>query len=101
VEWEPLTFSGSVVVDQVKPKSAAEWASALSSVSSLLITQSGTEHHWLADQLSTSMPVIAGSGSVEDLAREIATTKKAKPLKVPTWNDVATPIATLVENARG
>ena len=101
VEWEPLTFSGSVVVDQVKPKSAAEWASALSSVSSVLIVQSGTEHPWLADQLSTSMPVVSGSCAVEDLAEEIATAKKAKPAKVPTWNDVAAPIATLVEKSRG
>ena len=101
LEWEPLTFSGSVVVDQVKPKSAAEWASALSSVSSLLIAQSGTEQPWLADQLSTSMPVVSGSGAVEDLAEEIATAKKAKPVKVPTWNDIAARIATLVEKARG
>jgi hypothetical protein len=47
------------------------------------------------------MPVVAGSGAVEDLAREIAAAKKVKPAKVPTWNDVVAPIATLVEKARG
>jgi len=101
VDWEPLTFSGSVVVDQLKPHTAAEWSAALSSVSTLLIVQAGTEEPWLASQLGSSMPVVVGSGSVEQLAAELSHAKPAKATKAPTWSEVTAPIASLVEKARG
>ena len=101
VEWEALTFSGSVVVEQVNPKTVAEWSAALSSVSSLLVTHAGTEQPWLAEQLSASMPVVAGSGSVENLANQMAQVKKAKSAKATSWSSVTAPIAALVEKARG
>ena len=101
VEWEALTFSGSVVVEQVKPQTVAEWSAALSSVNSLLVVQAGSEQAWLAEQLTATLPVVAGSGSVEKLAQMVAKSKKAKAGKPTTWSGITAPIASLLEKARG
>jgi len=90
-----------VVAVSLKKKTVAEWSAALSSVSSLLGAHAGTEQPWLAEQLSASMPVVAGSGSVENLANQMAQVKKAKSAKATSWSSVTAPIAALVEKARG
>lgn len=100
LEWEPLTFSGSVVVDQVKPQTAEEWSHALSSVSSLIVCQGGSEHPWLVEEAS-SLQVATGSDSAEAVASRLTTTKKAPKRATVTWSETVGPLAAMMGSSRG
>ena len=100
LEWEPLTFSGSVVVDQVKPQTAEEWSHALSSVSSLIVCQGGSEHPWLVEEAS-SLQVATGSDSAEAVASRLTTTKKAQKRATVTWSETVGPLVAVMGSSRG
>jgi hypothetical protein len=100
VEWEPLTFSGSVVVDQVGPQTADEWSHALSSVSSLVVCQGGSEHPWLVEE-ATSLQVATGSDSVEAVASQLTKAQKASKRAAVTWPETVASLVALMGSSRG
>jgi hypothetical protein len=100
VEREPLTFSGSVVVDQVNPQTAEEWSHALSSVSSLIVSQGGSEQPWLVEEAS-SLQVTTGSDSAEAVASQLTKAQKASKRKSVTWSEAVGPLVALMGSSRG
>ena len=102
LDWEPLTLSGSVVVEQTAPAASEEWSLALASVDALVVVQAGTEHPWLARQ--ASVPVVSGKGDVGALGKALGkalSEKAAKPELAANWATVVSPIVSAMESARG
>jgi hypothetical protein len=100
IEWEPLTFSGSVVVDQVKPQTAEEWSHALSSVDSLIVCQGGTEYPWLVDEAS-ALAVATGSDSAQAVASQLSTAQKASKRVPVSWPETVGPLVAMMGSSRG
>jgi len=100
VEWEPITFSGSVVVDQVKPHTAEEWSHALSSVSTLVACQGGSEHPWLVEEAS-SLQVATGADSAEAVASQLTKAQKPSKWAAVTWSETVGPLVALMGSSRG
>ena len=100
VEWEPLTFSGSVVVDQVKPQTAEEWSHALSSVSTLVVCPGGSEHPWLVEEAS-SLQIATGADSAEAVASQLNKAQKPSKRAAVTWSETVGPLVALMGSSRG
>jgi hypothetical protein len=104
LDWEPLTLSGSVVVNQTKPGNAEEWSAAVAGVDTALIVQAGSEPAWLASEASAAgIAAVSGKGSVSELSDALkkALSTKAPASKAPTWSETVAPLAALVASSNG
>jgi vacuolar-type H+-ATPase subunit F/Vma7 len=104
LDWEPLTLSGSVVVNQAHPNNPEEWSAVLSGQDAALVVQAGSEPRWLASEMMASgIPVASGKGSVSELSGALkkALSAKTTPSKAVTWSDIVTPLSHLVASSNG
>jgi hypothetical protein len=100
VDWEPLTLSGSVVVQQCQPSTAAAWLDEVSALDALVLIGSRTEQPWLAQWAAgNGVPVLTDADPKGWV--KLLSAPRSAPTPSADWARVVRPIVAAMEGASG
>lgn len=101
VDWEPLTLSGSVVVEQVSPTTPQQWLGEIGSLDALVCLQSGTEEPWLVQAARGLGIGCATEANTDAVSAALEGAAGGRSAPQPSWAEVVAPIVAAMESVRG